>query len=261
MAIEILTYPLEDQNQTPGFVRFTPCNLFGTPLDNESIVQLYLPPSIQFADGANYEGFEMGVSGAIAIDAANASGNTVNGETFGNVKSQVEGLGGNLSPEAVIAKMADFVPLAPTQAVQGGLRKATNPNTRVLFKSVALRTFQFSFKMMPTSEEEALQIERIVLSFRKQLYPTLSGGAGGTSSTSIGYEYPDMYLIQMTLGNREVPPKVKPSFLTAVSTNFNGSSGALLASNGGNQTWSEVDIALSFGEGVTLNKSDVVDGY
>jgi len=256
-----LKYPLEDQNQTPGFVRFSPCDLFGTPLGDADIVQLYLPPSIQFADGANYEGFEMGVSGAIAIDAANASGNTVNAETFGNVKSQVEGLGGNLSSESVIAKMADFVPLVPTQAVQGGLRKATNPNTRVLFKSVALRTFQFSFKMIPTSEAEAEQIRAIVLSFRKQLYPTVSGGAGGTSSTSVGYEYPDMYLIQMTLGGLEVAPKVKPSFLTAVATNFNGSSGALLASNGGNESWSEVDIALSFGEGVTLNKSDIVGGY
>ena len=255
-----LKYPLEDQNQTPGFVRFSPCDLFGTPLGDADIVQLYLPPSIQFSDGANYEGFEMGVSGAIAIDTMN-KGETDVGKVGASIKSQVEGLGGNLDAGTVIAKMADFVPLAPTQAVQGGLRKATNPNTRVLFKSVALRTFQFSFKMMPTSEAEALQIERIVLSFRKQLYPTISGGAGGTSSTSIGYEYPDMYLIQMTLGNREVPPKVKPSFLTAVSTNFNGSSGALLASNGGNQTWSEVDIALSFGEGVTLNKSDVVDGY
>ena len=256
-----LKYPLEDQNQTPGFVRFSPCDLFGTPLGDADIVQLYLPPSIQFADGANYEGFEMGVSGAIAIDAANASGNTVNAETFGNVKSQVEGLGGNLSSESVIAKMADFVPLAPTQTVQGGLRKATNPNTRVLFKSVALRTFQFSFKMIPTSEAEAEQIRAIVLSFRKQLYPTISGGAGGSSSTSVGYEYPDMYLIQMTLGGLEVAPKVKPSFLTAVATNFNGSSGALLASNGGNESWSEVDIALSFGEGVTLNKSDIVGGY
>jgi hypothetical protein len=224
-------------------------------------VQLYLPPSIQFSDGANYEGFEMGVSGAIAMDAANASGNTVNAETFGNVKSQVEGLGGNMDATTIISKMADFVPLMPTQTVQGGLRKATNPNTRVLFKSVALRTFQFSFKMIPTSEAEAEQIRAIVLSFRKQLYPTISGGAGGTSSTSVGYEYPDMYLIQMTLGGLEVAPKVKPSFLTAVATNFNGSSGALLASNGGNESWSEVDIALSFGEGVTLNKSDIVGGY
>jgi len=254
-----LTYPLEDQNQTPGFVRFTPCDLFGTPLAREQIVQLYLPPSIQFADGANYEGFEMGVSGAIAIDTMN-KGETDVGKVGASIKSQVEGLGGNLDAGTIIGKMADFVPLAPTQAVSGGLRKATNPNTRVLFKSVALRTFQFSFKMMPTSEAEAEQIEQIVLSFRKQLYPTISGGSGG-NGVSIGYEYPDMYLIQMTLGNREVPPKVKPSFLTAVSTNFNGSSGALLASNGGNQTWSEVDIALSFGEGVTLNKSDVVDGY
>ena len=260
MALDALKYPLEDQNQTPGFVRFTPCDLFGTPLAREQIVQLYLPPSIQFADGANYEGFEMGVSGAVAIDVANKQGNSMDG-IGANVKSQVEGLGQGLDGATIIAKMADsFSLVVPQEAVSGGTRRAVNPNTRVLFKSVALRTFQFSFKMMPTSEAEAEQIEQIVLSFRKQLYPTISGGSGDTG-VSIGYEYPDMYLIQMTLGNREVPPKVKPSFLTAVSTNFNGSSGALLASNGGNQTWSEVDIALSFGEGVTLNKSDVVDGY
>jgi len=262
MAIPKLIYPFEDQNQTPGFVRFSPCDLAANLITkgNYEMVQLYLPPSIQFSDGANYEGFEMGVSGAIAIDTMN-KGETDVGKVGASIKSQVEGLGGNLDAGTVIAKMADFVPLAPTQTVQGGLRKATNPNTRVLFKSVALRTFQFSFKMIPTSEAEAEQIRAIVLSFRKQLYPTISGGAGGTSSTSVGYEYPDMYLIQMTLGGLEVAPKVKPSFLTAVATNFNGSSGALLASNGGNESWSEVDIALSFGEGVTLNKSDIVGGY
>ena len=263
MPIPVLTYPFEDQNQTPGFVRFSPCDL-GANLftqGNYETVQLYLPPSIQFSDGANYEGFDMGVTGAVAIDAANNQNNSMNG-IGANVKSQVEGLGQGLDGATIIAKMADsFSLVVPQEAVSGGTRRAVNPNTRVLFKSVALRTFQFSFKMIPTSEAEAEQIKAIVLSFRKQLYPTISGGAGGASSTSIGYLYPDMYLIEMTLGGREIPPKVKPSFLTAVSTNFNGSSGALLASNGGNESWSEVDIALSFGEGVTLNKSDIVGGY
>ena len=253
-----LTYPLEDQNQTPGFVRFTPCNLFGTPIKSDDIVQLYLPPSLHFSDGANYEGFDMGITGATAIDVANQSGGSFDG-LGGKIASQVEALGNGADAGTIISKMADtFNLVAPKEAVSGGTRRAVNPNTRVLFKSVALRTFQFAFKMIPTSELEAEQIEKIVLSFRKQLYPTL---AGGSSTTSVGYVYPDMYLIQMTLGNLEVPPKVKPSFLTAVSTNFNGSSGALLSSNGSNEAWSEVDIALSFGEGVTLNKADIIKGY
>ena len=97
MALDALKYPLEDQNQTPGFVRFTPCDLSGAPLvaGNLEIVELYLPPSIQFADGANYEGFEMGVSGAVAIDVANKQGNSMDG-IGANVKSQVEGLGQGL---------------------------------------------------------------------------------------------------------------------------------------------------------------------
>jgi len=251
-----LIYPYEDQTQTSGKVRFTPCTLGGKTLDTAEIIELYLPPSITFSDGASYEGFEMGVTGAIAIDAANASDNEINGNTFDAAQSQVEQLsGGNRVASALLAKLAGGI--GPKQTIEGGLRAAVNPNTRVLFKSVALRTFQFSFKMLATSAREAREIERIVLSFRSQMYPTL---AGGSDVTSIGYEYPDMYLIEMILGNREVPPKVKPSFLTSVTTNFNASSGALLAEDG-NPEWSEVDIALTFGEGVTLSKKDIVEGF
>jgi len=162
--------------------------------------------------------------------------------------------GGNVG-RAILAKMAEA---GPTQAVQGGLRIATNPNTRVLFKSVALRTFQFTFKMIPTSFQEAEEIKKIVLSFRSQMYPEL---AGGENNSSIGYVYPDMYLIEMTLGSIKVPPEVKASFLTSVTTTFNPSSGALIQERGGNTSWSETDLTLTFGEGVTLDKADIIKGF
>ena len=262
MATDLLKYPFEDANQTPGMVRFTPCDLFGSPLKKEGapVIELYLPPSISFSDGANYEGFEMGVLGATLIDNMNASGNGFDDTSLATAKSQVDQLGqGQNVASGILAKLANEASfISPQEAISGGLRAAPNPNTRVLFKSVALRTFQFAFKMIPTSQLEADQIKKIVKSFRTQLYPLLSGGG---DNTSIAYVYPDMYIIEMFLNGLRVNPFVKASFLTAVSTTLNGGSGAILQSNGGDPYWSEVDLTLAFGEGVTLDKQDIVEGF
>jgi hypothetical protein len=192
--------------------------------------------------------------GAAILDVANA--NKKNAAAASIAEDFGSGGGVDLAT-AIAAKMAK-IPLAPTELIQGGLRTADNPNTRVLFKSVRLRTFQFAFKMIPTSHEEALMIAAIVKEFRTQLYPETSGG-------SVGYKYPDMYNIELFHGPTgqevAVPPKVKPSFLASVSTNLNAGSGAILAEYGSSQYWSEVDITLEFFEGKTLDKKDIRGGY
>tara|TARA_B110000858_G_C17798743_1_gene473985 strand:- start:2449 stop:3201 length:753 start_codon:yes stop_codon:yes gene_type:complete len=250
-----MKFPLEDNTEIPGCVKFTPCDLFGNPIGGTQI-ELYLPPSITFADGANYEGFDMNTQAA-ALDVANAP------DKGASASSQADALGGASGTEisrAVIAKAAGMG-LAPTELIRGGLREAPNPNTRVLFKSVALRTFQFTFKMIPTSPREAQMIANIITEFRTQLYPETTVSNGAASGTSLGYKYPDMYVIEMFWQKRSVPPKVKASFLTAVSTNLNSGSGAIFAQEGSSEYWSEIDLSLSFGEGVTLAKNDIRNGY
>ena len=248
----MLQYPLETA-ETPGFVRFSPSDFSGADVAGE-VIELYLPPGITFSDGAEYENFSAGAVGAAVLDIANA--NQKNATAASIASDFVSGSGVDIA-SSVAAKMAK-IPLAPTELIQGGLRTADNPNTRVLFKSVRLRTFQFAFKMIPTSHEEALMIKAIVKEFRTQLYPETSGG-------SVGYKYPDMYNIELFHGlsgqKLSVPPKVKPSFLASVSTNLNSSSGAIFAVDGSSQYWSEVDITLEFFGGKTLDKNDIRGGY
>ena len=244
-----MQYPL-DTAETPGFVRFSPIDLTGADVAGE-VIELYLPPGITFSDGAEYENFNAGVIGGAVLDKASKT------DTAGSIASDFTSGSGVDIASSIAAKMAKF-PGAPTEIIQGGLRTADNPNTRVLFKSVRLRTFQFAFKMIPTSHEEALMIAAIVKEFRTQLYPETSGG-------SVGYKYPDMYNIELFHGPTgqevAVPPKVKPSYLASVSTNLNAGSGAIFAENGSSQAWSEVDITLEFFEGKTLEKNDVRNGY
>ena len=265
-------FPLEDQQSVSGFVKFTPCDLKGRTTLAPS-VQLYLPPSIQFADGANYEGFDLGATGAAAVDVIGSD----KGEALADGGSLIDGItqaGFGQVADGVIAQLSK-TPGAPTEVIQGGLQIAPNPNTRVLFKSVALRTFQFAFKMIPTSRAEADAVRDIIKFFRTQMYPTTiagtSVGTEGANEISIAYNYPDLFLIEMFHVARgagigagagtSVPPKVKPSYLTSVSTNLNPSSGAILAENGQSEYWSEVDLSLTFGESVTLSRTDVAGGY
>ena len=46
-----------------------------------------------------------------------------------------------------------------------------NPNTRSLFKSVALREFAFQFKFIAKSKKEADEVRKIIKFFRTELYP------------------------------------------------------------------------------------------
>ena len=46
-----------------------------------------------------------------------------------------------------------------------------NPNTRSLFKSVALREFAFQFKFIPLSKQEHDTVIKIINFFRQNLYP------------------------------------------------------------------------------------------
>ena len=51
----------------------------------------------------------------------------------------------------------------------GGVR--LNPNTRSLFKSVALREFAFQFKFIAKSFAEAEEVKEIIQFFREEIYP------------------------------------------------------------------------------------------
>jgi len=249
-----MKFPLHDNTEVPGCVKFTPCDLSGETLSGKTQIELYLPPSIVFSDGVIYEGFDMNTQAA-ALDVMNSD------DKSAAASATADALGSASGSELARAVLAKAAGLGPTELIRGGLREAPNPNTRVLFKAVALRTFQFSFKMIPTSPLEAQEIANIITEFRTQLYPEIAVGTGSGSGASLGYVYPDMYKIEMFWQKRSIPPKVKASFLTAVSTNLNSSSGAIFAQEGNSEYWSEIDLSLTFGEGVTLSKKDIRDGH
>lgn len=75
------------------------------------------------------------------------------------------------------------------QAVAGGLPMvggAINPKVEVLYRDTALRDFQFSFIMSPTSSTEADNLKNIVKILRKYSAPTLLGDYSDPRASYIG---------------------------------------------------------------------------
>jgi hypothetical protein len=243
-----------------------------TKTDSNRKVKLYLPVGLTTTDGLTYTNVDMGPIGAAALNqlkgGTSVSGMVTNALATG-YKSVSDLFSGNFG-------VGDLGKLAAVRGAQSLLGKAMpeelrnavtlaagvtiNPNTRAMFKGVALREFQFQFKFIPRSEDEAKEVEAIIYRFRKFAYPESLELAGGVSA---GYKYPNMFSINLDYYNGEggepipIGTKIKDCYLKSISTNYNSSSMAY--HKDGRPV--EYDLTLSFSEDVALNRKDIEEGY
>lgn len=204
-------------------------------------VSLYLPVGLQFRDNVAYENTDL-LSGSVAGFLAGAG-------------SSAEGLkGADAQRQASLA----IVRLAQKNQELGNVARAaarvtTNPNSRALFKSVALREFAFTFKFLPCSAKEAEEVKKIIQLFREELYPEDIPDAG----ISLGYRFPNRFNIQIEYNGEEVTNKILPCFLRDVSVTYNPSTMAM--HDDGN--FSEIDMSVSFTESRTLDRRQIEAGF
>ena len=227
---------------------------------------LYLPQAIQIVDGAAYDNIDLGIMGS-AVESGMAAGASLGASladgAVNGVQSIVQALtgGGALSGPTgrlAVTRAANLLPSeAARGAVRSGTRVAVNPNTRALFKSVPLREFTFTFKMIPTSRQETQQIKDIIKFFRSELYPEVF--EIGTTGIPGGYKFPNVFEIAMYYRdpNNGLATKLLPSYLRNFSATYNSSGMGFL--EGGDFT--EVDISMTFIESSTLHKKLVEEGY
>lgn len=226
-------------------------------------VSLYLPQALAFRDAADYNsGIELGVIGGTAEAAVNQGQNigaVIAGAATQSLSTFNDLISGNTGLDQEASRLASARVARKFGGETGGnvagstLRVAVNPNKRTLFRSVNLREFSFTFKMIANSADEAEEIDKIIKFFRTELYPSTTGG--GTEL--IGYNFPNLFDIEMTYNNQKVATKIKPVYLKDIGTTYNpGNMGYHVDGKA-----SEVDIALNFIEERTLNKQDIVEGF
>ena len=114
--------------------------------------------------------------------------------------------GGNVSAQDLLARQTGQI---------------FNPNLELLFDAPTLRSFTFSFKMTPRSEQEAKQCKLIIRSFKQNMAPK-ANTESGIDGTGIFLKTPNIFELRYRKGNRDHPflHKFKQCFLTNFSVNY-----------------------------------------
>lgn len=252
------------ERQSPSDTRGALARIVGS-------VELYMPAGMTISEGVNIENVSLGLSKTIAQSLATEGGvgNTVAADTFataqaggaaavtGRVDDFISKMKDWITPDdatTAAAAASGMLPTSFSDVIQASSRKIYNPNTQALFRGVNTRSFSFAWKFIPTSEQEADQINQIISYFRSELYPEALGDAG---DFAISFRYPNLFRINFLYDGREmlnVPKIVEDGcFLESISTNFNPSSMAFFREG----SFSEIDFTLNFVEVRPLKKSDV----
>ena len=114
--------------------------------------------------------------------------------------------GGNVSAQQLLARQKGQI---------------FNPNLELLFDAPTLRSFTFSFKMTPRSEQEARQCKLIIRSFKQNMAPK-ANTESGIGGTGIFLKTPNIFELRYRKGNRDHPflHKFKQCFLQNFSVNY-----------------------------------------
>ena len=130
-------------------------------------VVLYMPDKITYSNAQNYG--EIALGGEVkSLAGVSAAITTAQSEEPGNLATFAAFLGAELSG----SKSLDALATAVTQVVK-------NPMLEVMYKGVSLRKFNFSFSLWPRSEQEAIEVQKIIELLRFHQAPEIKSNTGG----------------------------------------------------------------------------------
>lgn len=226
-------------------------------------IKLYMPAGVQVQDGVIFDNTDFGIRGASGMAGLPAAeGGTLGGAAaaVANPLSSINALtdafqnAPNKGQAAAVA--ASFLAQKAGQTtgaiVSSALQVTTNPNTRAVFKTVPIREFTFSFKMLPQSQREAEQMVKIVDMFRTEVYPEVYSVEG----VPIGYKFPNKFNIKLDYGGQDVGILILPCYLVTMNTTYNGSSQSFYRDG----KFSEIDLTVTMRESRTLSRQDITNG-
>jgi hypothetical protein len=237
--------------------------------DKVGSVQLPLQQGITINDGVSYTAANTNFGAGLIKAATSDQGDKINGVTNKLISqlavkgagTAAAGLAGGLiagGAGALVAGAAGgdiFENIS--NATKEASRVTSNPNTRTLFEAVDMRSFQFTFKLIAKSENEAKQIKDIVKFFRREVYPE----AINVDGVPFAYEFPNIFDIKVRDRSGQNNPgfDFQRSYLQSVATNFNQTAAGSMYAGKDRDYFIEVDVALSFTEFATMDKAKVRD--
>jgi hypothetical protein len=221
-------------------------------------VSMYLPASVEDTTTAQYDDSATGIvgflaaSGRLAQSADRASMAKLIGGTL-------KGLGADITAKAVGAIGDVFGAEGTEQLIKkafGG--NADNPYMEVLFNAMQLRTFTYNFQFAPRSEEEAIEVQKIIQLFRFHMAPELRPGVNRYLGLPSQFDIHYMYLTKEGVASENnFYNKIATCVLQDCKINYTPDGVKSFADGGPVQT----TMALTFKETELLTKDKIAKGF
>ena len=248
---ETLEFPLDLGDLQRPIIRFS-CLPHDASEPIDSICLPY-PQGVAFNDVASYSTINMGTISAMA-DIAKAAGGAsgIGGKlkaAAGEAGAQAFS-GGGIGASILAAKKLGLEGVAKTMEFSS--QQVVNPRTNTAFDGNSLRSFQFDFKMIGSSEAEVRMIDNIQNCLRNNSYAKEIGGR----KTML--QYPSLWHIEFLdpdMQELQYVPKIFSCYLTAVTTTINASDNTFRV----DYSPHEVDISLQFQESKILTRNEIED--
>jgi hypothetical protein len=174
---------------------------------------------------------------------------------YESIKGEYEsgGFTNKLIEKIVLSAAATTPGLSDTGAgrfAQSQVGVVRNPHLTTIFQGVSLKSYSFSWRLSPTSDAEAREINSMLNIIKGYMHPKLSNGG-------FTLDYPYIANLEFEVGDVAYSqlPKVRDSFITKMDVNTSGG-GSIAFYRDGNPV--NIDISLGFQEIDILTREDFI---
>ena len=209
----------------------------------EETIALFAPSGFTIEDSGNYGSVNFGVADSISNlgkDVIQNAGKSTSGQIgkMSNAESQ-------LITQAVLKAAGADSEIMSAQTAKNKI--VFNNKTTATFEDMSIRTFSFTFKMVPENKEDSEAILTIENILRTNMYPE-------ASQSGYALKYPPEFDVSFRRGKPLDPfmPKLMKCYLTSMSTQYN-SNGNMFHKDG---SPTDTTITLSFQETRQLRRGD-----
>ena len=245
-----------EQSQNTAIVKRKPT----TRLD--TAIALYMPPTVNVSYTANYTDTEIGALGAKISDSLQK----------GTAKDVIKDLMSDETKDEVVDATTKAL-LAVAGGIPGaqGARELFEMNEgfimtnrmELAFKGLPKRGFQYTFKMIPKSEEEANEIKHIVDAFKINMLPEGMSVNDKSGFTGKRLKIPNTFDIKyMYVGKEnEYLHKISTCVLESMNVSYGGDRFKAFDGNSKGAPPVETTMTLNFKEMELITKQRAQEGF
>ena len=227
----------------------------------ETAIAMYMPPSVNVSYAANYVDTEIGafsVGAGAAIREFNRTGKLAAGARsfLDTVPDELK----NVAARQILGAIGSIIP--GTQGLEEVAGMATGQiiadRMELAFKGLPKRGFQYTFKMIPKSEQEAEEIRKIVFTFKANMLPEVREGTAGR-----GMIVPNTFDIRYMYMNRDNDflHKISTCVLESMNVTYGGDRYRTFPDAGDGTPPVETTMTLNFKELELITKERVYEGF